>query len=154
MSFNEDQLRGALATNDSVGLEHMQPGARTTGQHGDFVSPAGVGIGAALGLDKDEVNKMAEVFAQHIGAGKVTVLQVFKNEQTCALAIGMVMGWLARVREEADNPEEVILNQVVGYLKGKATAKRDEIPNAVGNHSELNKQATALELAAEALEAD
>lgn len=52
--------------------------------------------------------------------------------------------------------EEVILNQVIGYLKGKAQCARDEAPNApmVEARSTLNKRATALELAAEALEAE
>lgn len=52
-----------------------------------------------------------------------------------------------------EEPDEIILNQVIGYLKGKASLARDEEPNAPTQaaRSELNKRATTYELAAEKL---
>ncbi len=56
---------------------------------------------------------------------------------------------------ETPSPE-VIRNQVIGYMKGKACAARDEEANAPTRdaRSKLNKRATMFELAAEALEGE
>jgi len=64
--------------------------------------------------------------------------------QRVEVAIGVLVG---------PDVEGVVLNQVIGYLKGKASCARDEEPNAPTGEarSTLNKRATALELAAEAL---
>ncbi len=75
---------------------------------------------------------------------------LFASESTVrVVAKGLSPLWLG----ETPSPE-VIRNQVLGYMKGKACAAREEEANAPTHdaRSTLNKRATMFELAAEALE--
>jgi hypothetical protein len=156
MNFDDKPLRDAVSANEAAGEVAVETGARSSGDQ-DIISPGGRAIAAALGYDIEDANAIALVFAEHVGGnGKVPIGVVRRNPVTASLTVGMFMGYMHRIREEqesASEPAEAIRRQVIGYLKGKASMLRDEEPNAPTSdaRSDLNKEATALELAAEAL---
>jgi hypothetical protein len=149
-----ESLIAALEANKLVADEH--PNVGRPNDVNDLANPGGLAVAADLGLDDTEAQAIAKQFALHIGEpGKLSLMAVRRHPRLGTLAVGMFWGYLTRLREEqVTGPEQAIKNQIVGYLKGKAVAARDEEPNAVTHaaRSELNKQATKFELAAEALE--
>ncbi len=149
-----ESLIAALEANKLVADAHPNTGRPS--DVNDLANPGGLAVAADLGLSDTEAQAIAKQFALHIGEpGRLSLMQVRRHPRLGTLAVGMFWGYLARLREEqVTGPEAAIKNQIIGYLKGKALAARDEEANAPTRdaRSELNKRATQFELAAEALE--
>lgn len=149
-----EAVKDALGEIERIGKPHNGP-TRSTGDE-DIVAPGGLAIAAELGISAEQANQLGLVFVHHIGGG-YPLWMIREDPKLASLAIGMFFGYLTRLLEERDaDPTEVIRNQVIGYLKGKASVRRDEEPNTPTSdaRSQLNKEATMLELAAEALEGE
>jgi len=149
-----ESLIAALEANKLVADDHPNTGRPSSVN--DLMNPGGRAVAADLGLDDTEAQAIAKQFALHVGEpGKLSLGAVRRHPRMGVLAVGMFWGYLARLREEqVIGPEAAIKNQIIGYLKGKALAARDEEANAPtpDARSELRKLATEFELAAEALE--
>lgn len=99
-----DALRRALAENDRVGTPDVGDESKSQGPH-DLIAPSGLAIAADLGLSADEANEMARVFFAHVGGGDHAVQKVMQSREASAIAVGLYMGWLARLRQEKEQEE-------------------------------------------------
>jgi hypothetical protein len=151
-----ESLIAALEANKLIADDNPNTGRPSSVD--DLANPGGLAVAADLGLSETEAQAIAKQLALHVGEpGNLSLAAVRRHPRLGTLAVGMFWGYLARLREEqVVGPEPAIRNQIIGYLKGKASAARDEEANAPTSdaRSELNKRATAYELAAEALESE
>jgi hypothetical protein len=94
-----DLLRRALADNDRMGEPKVSDESKSKGPD-DLIAPSGLAIAADLGLGAEEANAMARVFFAHVGGGEDKIKAVMASREATAVAIGMYMGWLTRLRQE------------------------------------------------------